>query len=81
MANSTRLHQLADSIKECQDAINCQHTHNTSVQTQLTEVIDMLLTLLATRLPLDVPTLGGLDDCRPHHPDRRDDRDDRETRR
>jgi len=81
MADGTRLHQLADFIKECQDAITRQHTHNTSVQTQLTEVTDMLRTLLATRPPPDVPPLGGLDDRRLHHPDRGDDRDDRDTRR
>lgn len=81
MADGTRLHQLADSIKECQDAITRKHTHNTSIQTQLTEVTDMLRTLLTNRPPLEVPTLGGLDNHRPHHPDRRDDWDDRETRR
>jgi len=37
----------------------------------------MLRTLLANRPPLEVPTLGGLDDRRPHHPDRRDDRENR----
>lgn len=58
MADSTRLFQLSESLKECQDAIiqqqttttafQRQHTHNTSFQQQLTEVTDMLRTLVTT---------------------------------
>jgi hypothetical protein len=81
MADGTRLHQLADSVKECQDAISHQHTHNVSVQTQLTEVTDMLRTLLSTRPPEPQNMLAGSADRRPHHPDRRDDRKDRDDRR
>jgi len=82
MVDGTRLHQLADSIKECQDAITRQHTHNTTVQTQLTEVTDMLRTLL-THLPTpkQPPFVVGPDDRRQHELERCDERDDRDALR
>jgi hypothetical protein len=57
MADGTRLHLLAESVKECQDALARQTTHNTSIQTQLTEVIDMLRTLLTNRPNPETPPL------------------------
>lgn len=60
MANGTRLFQLSESLKECQEAIlqqqthntsfqQQQHTHNTSFQQQLTDFSEMLRTLVATQ--------------------------------
>lgn len=64
MADGTRLFQLSESLKECQDALLQQQTttnafqqqqltHNTSFQQQLTEMSDLLRTLVTThaRLP------------------------------
>jgi len=82
MADGTRLHLLAKSVKECQDALARQTTHNTSVQTQLTEVTDLLRTLLTTRPnPETQPLLNGFDGRRQPDLNRRDDRDAREDRR
>jgi len=80
MADGTRLHLLAESVKECQDAITRQTTHNNSVQTQLTEVTDMLRTLLTNR-PNTPPLLDGFDGRRQPNLNRREDRDAREDRR
>jgi hypothetical protein len=82
MADGTRLHLLAESVKECQDALARQTSHNTSVQTQLTEVTDMLRTLLTTRPnPEAPPLLDGFDGRRQPSLNIRDDRDAREGHR
>jgi len=78
MTEGTRMHQLSDSIKECQDAITQQHLTNDNVQLQLREVTDMLRTLLANQAPLVLPPLVvGWDDRRQHELERPEDRDAR----
>jgi hypothetical protein len=78
MAEGTRMHQLSESLKECQDAITQQHLTNATVQTQLREVTDMLRTLLINQPPPDQPPfLAGQDDRHQHDQDRHVDRDDR----
>jgi hypothetical protein len=100
MAEGTRLFQLSESLKECQDAIlqqqtsttsfqNQQHTHNTSFQQQLTEMTEMLRTLVNPQVgpppehpqvanPGVVPLLGREDRRYNGRDGRRDARDDRD---
>jgi uncharacterized coiled-coil protein SlyX len=49
MAEGTRLFQLTESLKECQEAVTQQQAVNTNVQQQLQEVTDMLRTLMANQ--------------------------------
>jgi hypothetical protein len=77
MANGTRLHQLAESVEECKDAITQQHFHNSTVQNQLTEVTDMLRTLLTNPPTPEQPAfVVSLDDRRQNVLDRCNEWDD-----
>jgi hypothetical protein len=72
MAEGTRLHQLSDSLQECQDAIAQQHVTNNNVDTRLREISEMIRTLMANQAPPNL--VMGHDDQ--HHPEleRREDR-------
>jgi hypothetical protein len=91
MAEGTRLHQLSNSVKECQDAITQQQVTNNNVDTQLREVTEMLWTLMVNQPPPEPqnfvmghddrrhPELEWLEDQRQldHGLDRQEDRDAR----
>lgn len=57
MADGTRLFQLAESVKECQEGWNQQQVVNTNVEQKLTELTEMMQTVIAnqTRQPLERP--------------------------
>jgi hypothetical protein len=62
MADGTRLAQISESLKECHDAIQQQHMVNTEMQGRITEVTQMLQTLVANqnRPPPELPPLPPL---------------------
>jgi hypothetical protein len=50
MAEGTRLFQVSESLRECQEAINLQYTVNTEVQQCLLELHEMMQTRLANQV-------------------------------